>query len=277
MATSPAAAYLDNDASSGINNANLAATADAMDDFMGSAPGGTTVNDQVLFITRAEIESRLLARPDVAAKFAKLTEAVAKCIADYGKRNPGGAGDKRLPWPAPVDLVQYRTAAQYNDTAIGELSGRVPNVVNDSNSRTGNTSAGVLTACNTATVPEWTAEMQALWQHWKDHLFYAVALDYRPDAPPAAACTTCLTVNGAGAYAGVVLFAGPRLAAPAQTRDEPPMNPDTRGTIGNYLEGRNAGNHPNAGGNGNYQSGTATTTFNDVLYCIDANLGVLPC
>jgi hypothetical protein len=119
--------------------------------------------------------------------------------------------------------------------------------------------------------------MATLWQNWKDHIFYAVAADFRPDAPPVTACTSCLTVNGAGAWAAIVMFAGPRLAAPGQVRDEPPMDPDTRGAIANYLEGRNATNHPNITGTGDYQSAAASATFNDVLYCIDANLGVSPC
>ncbi len=272
-----AGGYLDNATGLGINNANLALAADAIDDFVTADPGATGVNDQVIFITRAEVQERLLRRPDVQARLRDLAYAVARCIADYGLRNPGGATDRRLPWPAPVDLPDYRTPAQYNDTPVGQLSGRVPDAVNDSNVRTGNLSPGVLSACNTATVPEWTPEMATLWRHWKDHLFYAVGWDFRPDAPPASACASCLTVNGAGAWAGLVMFSGARLTALGQVRDEPPMDPDTRGTIGNYLEGRNAGNHPNASGTGNYESGAATTTFNDILYCIDANLSVTPC
>lgn len=269
--------YLDNDSASGIDNSNVSAAADAIDDFISADPGGTVVNDQMIFITRSEIEARLMRRADVRAQLTALTSAVAKCIADYGKRNPGGAADPRLPWPAPVDLVEYRTTAQYNDTPVGELSGRVANVVNDSNSQTGNTSTGVLTACNAATVPEWTPTMATLWQHWKDHLFYAVARDFRPDATPVTSCTTCLRVNGTGAWAAIVMFAGTRLGALNQTRDEPPMNADTRSNIGNYLEGRNATNHPNAAGNGDYQSAVAGNTFNDILFCIDATLGVTPC
>lgn len=269
--------YLDNHAASGINNSTLNNAADAIDDFINADAGGAVVNDQMIFITRSEIEERLLRRADVTAQLTALTDAVARCIADYGKRNPGGAGDRRLPWPAAVDLVEYRTAAQFNDTPVGALSGRVPDVVNDSNSRTGNTSTGVLTACNSATVPEWTATMATLWQHWKDQLFYAVAFDFRPDAAPAAGCTTCLSVNGAGTYAAVLMFAGRRLTALGQTRDEPPMNADTRSNIGNYLEGRNAGNHPNLAGNGDYQSAAASSSFNDILFCIDANLSVSPC
>jgi hypothetical protein len=272
-----ASRYLDNDAASDINNSNVSNTADAIDDFINAGPDGLVVNDQLIFITRREIEDRLMHRTDVQAQLTALTGAVASCIADYGKRNPGGAADPRLPWPAPVDLPEYRTAAQYNDTPVGELSGRVANVVNDSNSRTGNSSAGVLSACNPATVPEWTPTMATLWQHWKDQLFYAVARDFRPDATPVTACTTCLTVNGTGAYAAVVMFAGSRLAALSQSRDEPPMNADTRSNISNYLEGRNLGNHPNVAGNGNYQSAAASSTFNDILFCIDVNLSVTPC
>lgn len=272
-----ASRYLDIDAASGINNSDVSSTADAIDDFIAADPGGTAVNDQLIFITRSEIEDRLMRRTDVTAQLTALTSAVARCIADYGKRNPGGAADPRLPWPAPVDLVEYRTAPQYNDTPVGVLSGRVANVVNDSNSRTGNSSAGVLTACNTATVPEWTSTMATLWQHWKDHLFYAVSMDFRPNATPVTSCTTCLRVNGTGAYAAVVMFSGSRLAALNQTRDEPPMNTDTRSNISNYLEGRNASNHPNVAGNGDYQSGAVTSSFNDILFCIDATLSVTSC
>ena len=272
-----AANYLDNDTASGINNATLAILPDAIDDVIAADPGATAVNDQVLFITRAEIQDRLLRRVDVQTRLRNLTLAVTKCIADYGKRNPAGPNDRRLPWPAPVDLTEYRTAAQYNDTPVGELSGRVPNVVNDSNGQTANTTTGVLTACNSTSVPEWTPAMATLWQHWKDHLFYALAWDFRPNAPVTTTCTTCLRVNGAGAWAAVVMFSGTRLAALNQVRDEPPMNTDTRSAIANYVEGRNATNHPNAAGTGNYQSGLSTTTFNDILYCIDANLSVSPC
>jgi len=272
-----AASYLDDDPASGINNATLALAPDAIDDFITADPGATAINDQVIFITRGEIQDRLLRRPDVHAKLRALTLAVARCIADYGQRNPGAPGDRRLPWPASVDLTDYRSAVHYTDTPVGELSGRVANQVNDSNGETGNTSAGVLTACSTATVPEWTAEMLALWHNWKDHLFYAVAWDFRPDAPPATACSSCLTVNGTGAWAAVIMFSGTRLGATGQVRDAPPVDADTRNDIRNYLEGRNAANHPNLSGTGDYESGVATATFNDILYCIDANLGVTAC
>jgi hypothetical protein len=73
------------------------------------------------------------------------------------------------------------------------------------------------------------------------------------------------------------MFAGARLETLGQVRDEPPADADTRGAIGNYLEGRNAANHPNTGGDGDYESASASAGFNDVLYCIDPALGVAPC
>lgn len=267
--------YLDNDMASGIDNATLASLADAIDDFI--IGGNPSVNDQVLYITRAEIQDRISRRPDVQAELSGLALALAKCFADHGKRNLGGPNDRRLPWPAPVGLPDYRSAIQYNDTPIGALSGRLPDLVNDSDARIGNLMPTVVTGCNPAAVPEWTPEMATLWQNWKDHLFYAVAWDFRPDAPPASACTKCLKVNGTGAWAAIVMYSGSRLPALGQVRDEPPMDPDTRGDIANYLEGRNAGNHPDTAGTGDYQSGPASPAFNDILYCIDASLGVTAC
>jgi hypothetical protein len=272
-----AANYLDADAVSGIDNSNLAAAADAIDDFINADASRDDLNDHVIFVTRSEIEERLGRRADVATKLRNLTEAVAKCVADYGMRNPGGAADRRLPWPAPVGLAQYRAEAFYDDTPVGWLSGRLADRVNDANALTSNAVARVLTNCSNATVPEWTAEMSSWWRNWKDHLFYAVAGSFRPDASPHSSCGTCLTVNGAGAWAAIVMFSGGRLQALSQVRDEPPTDPDTRSSIANYLEGRNAANHPATSGAGDYQSGPAGPTFNDILFCIDPALTVVPC
>jgi hypothetical protein len=272
-----AANYLDADAASGIDNSNFAAAADAIDDVINADAGRDDLNDQVIFITRAEMEERLMQRADVATKLRDLTEAVAKCVADYGTRNPGGAADRRLPWPAPVGLAQYRPEAFYDDTPVGWLSGRLADRVNDANALTLNGVARVLTDCSSATVPEWTAEMSSWWRNWKDHLFYAVAGSFRPDASPHSSCGTCLTVNGAGAWAAIVMFSGQRLQALNQVRDEPPTDTDTRSSIANYLEGRNATNHPATSGAGDYQSVPAGATFNDILFCIDPSLAVTPC
>lgn len=227
-------------------------------------------------ITRADIENRLRRHQGLAADLVALTDAVARCVAEWARHNAGGPADRRLPWPAPVDLNQYRTAAQYNDDGFsGALSGRVPDVVDNSMASTGNTFATALTACPAAVV-EWTPERRTLWGQWKDHFFYAVADSFRPTAPAPSICGPCLTVNGGAPMAAVVMFAGARVAG--QVRDEPPLDPDTRGAIDEYLEGRNATNHPNALGNGDYENVTpATATFNDILFCIAPDLMVNPC
>jgi hypothetical protein len=270
-----AAAYLDPAPVIGITNVFTGLIADAVTAMASGSPAAD-VNDQVLYITRAELASRIERRGDLTARLAGLTDAVARCLADYGRRNPGGAGDHRLPWPAPLGLADYRSALAYNDIPLGPLSGRVPDVVNDSNTRTGNSVARALTNCNATTVPEWTAERRTLWAHWKDHLFYAVANSFRPDATPTASCGTCLTVNGSGSYAAIVALSGSRLTGLGQVRDAPP-DTDTRSSISNYLEGRNAANHPNTGGNSDYESAPASAGFNDTLVCIRDTLEVVPC
>ena len=263
---------------SGINNATLTAAADAIDDFIAADPGATAVNDQVLFITRGEIQDRLLRRADLQAKLRDLTFATARCIADYGKRNPGAPNDRRLPWPAPVDLAEYRTTAQYNDTPVGELSGRVANVGQRFQRPDGqylHRSPDCLQLRNGPRVdagngdPVAALEGSPVLRRWPG--------TSGPTPPLPRPAPRACGVNGTGAWAAVVHFSGTRLAALSQMRDEPPMNADTRSNIANYLEGRNASNHPNAAGAGDYQSGTASTTFNDILYCIDANLSVTPC
>jgi hypothetical protein len=271
-----AAAYLEGLPALGAGNVALAGLADAVTAALAGSPARTDVNDQVAYITRADIAARIAGRRDLQASLDGLADAVARCLADYGRRNPGGTGDHRLPWPAPLTLADYRAAGSYDDVPLGALSGRVPDRVNDSNLRTGNPVARVLTSCDPVAVPQWTAARRALWAHWKDHLFYAVARDFRPDATPTASCGTCLSVNGSGEYAAVLMLAGARLDALGQRRDAPP-DPDARGDLANYLEDRNAANHPNAGGDADYASGPATTVFNDRLTCIRATLEVLPC
>ncbi|MGI9341935.1 MAG: hypothetical protein ACR2QV_03755 [Gammaproteobacteria bacterium] len=263
------------DAVGGIDNAVVAPSPDVIDRFaIGPEPGA---NDRVLTITRREIADAYYARADFVQSLTDLATAVAGCVADYGLKNPGGATDLRLPWPAPVNLTDYRVAAEYDDTPVGELSGRVPDGVNDSNLQTGNPVANVLSDCDSIAVPTWTPTMALMWQHWKDHLFYAVADGFKPDAVPPIACGTCLSVDGTATLAGIVMLAGPALPAPGQVRDASPIDPDTRSSISNYVEGRNASNHPNVGGGADYETGTAGPTFNDVLICIDDDLSVFPC
>ena len=108
---------------------------------------------------------------------------------------------------------------------------------------------------SSTSIMEFFPEFIAQWLHINHGCFYS----------------TCLSSNGSGSYAAIVMFAGARLASQhRQTSAD-------RTQIANYLEDRNSASHPNAGGNADYRSGPASAGFNDKLYCIDIGLGVAPC
>ena len=269
--------FLDDDTSSGISNALLNGSADSVDVFAVAERYAETHNDRAAVITRADMEQAIVGRHDFDATMRALGFAVTQCVADYAANNPGGASDRRLPWPAPLSLADYRPASSYNDADNGSLSGRLADTVNDSNALTGNSSPGVLSACDSVAVPAWDTRMLGLWQNWKDHFFYAVAESHAPDSGVPTSCSNCLTVNGAGQYVAVVVFANSRLSSLGQIRDAPPLDTDTRGLPGNYLEGANAGAFPLPGGSADFSSQTMSNTFNDRLFCIDSALTVSEC
>ena len=90
-------------------------------------------------------------------------------------------------------------------------------------------------------------------------------------------CTDCLTVNGSGSYAAIVVFAGPRLESLGQIRNAPPTDTDTRDRVENYLDGANTALVPAATGVLDFVSQPASNTFNDRLFCIDETLNVAEC
>jgi len=228
-------------------------------------------------VTRNDIAERIYGRPGFATEMRDLGLAAAACLAHYASTNPGGANDRRLPWPAPVVLADYRPDAQYDDTTAGLLSGRLADVVDDSNTGTGNTINRVLSDCDSSLVPQWSAAMLSQWQDWKDHFFYAVAGSFAPNAGVPSICTDCLSVNAAGQYAAILMFANRRLPGSAQRRDAPPLDADTKQDAANYLEGSNQTNVPGSGASIDYTSQAASTTFNDMLFCIDSGLLVSEC
>ena len=271
------AAYLDTDTGSGIANSALSGIADALD-VLGVVPGvDGGHNDRIVTISRADIERHVLKRKDFDADMRSLGLAAAACIADYGRNNPGGAADKRLPWPAPVTMTDYRPNTAYDDANSGLRSGRLPDAVNDSNAATGNAIARVLSNCSPAAVPDWTPQQLARWQNWKDHFFFAVAESFAPTAAVPSTCSSCMTVNGGGQFAAVLVFAGTRLTSAGQVRNAPPLDVDTKRYSSNYLESLNAANVPGDSVAANYVSGPASDTFNDLLFCIDDQLLVTEC
>lgn len=269
--------YLDTATSIGVSNATLSGLPYSIETFAVSERFDAVPNDSLLAISRADVESVVLGRNDQFATMAALTAGVASCVAAYGLSNPGGAADYRLPWPAPLDLPDYADALQFNDHNGGQLFGRLADTVNDSNNQTGNAVGRLLTDCDPALAAAWDPALLSLWQHWKDHLFYAVAESYQPTSAVPTVCGNCLSFNSGGSLAAVVLFAGARLDSLNQVRNAPPTDADTRHDITNYLEGRNAANYPFTSGVRDFESRPPAADFNDLAYCIDESMGVGPC
>ena len=269
--------YLEDDVASGSSNAVLAGSPNVIDVLGLAAEANDLHNDKVVLISRADIARRIHSQPGFEADMRALGLAAAECIADYAAKNPGGATDRRMPWPAPVALGDYRQDAQYDDVAGTILAGRLADVVDDSSGLTANPVLRVLSDCDSAAVPAWTGAMQARWQHWKDHFFYAVAGSFAPVATVPSVCSDCLTVNGAGSYAAILMFGNRRLTGAGQVRNAPPLDADTRSMPSNYLEAANAANVPGTGALLDYASQPASSSFNDLLFCVDDNLVVSEC
>jgi len=275
------------ESANGVNNSAVSTVANAVTKFI-AGQTSNTFNDRLVYITREELWAAIKKLPDpsgaypslLQAKLNMLTQKVAQCIAKYGTQNGNtlNPNDKRLPWTTGLSLSNYAVDSSYNDID-DEMSGRVPYRVNTSDSKTHNSLTSPFYLLTTASYcyPGTLDDQDLNWySNWKDHLFYALSYKFRPDAnSPTEPCDSgqCVKVNSSSTLnAAVVMFAGERLATLNQVRD---TNAD-RAIIANYLEGRNASNS-NSNGDGNYESGTASATFNDILYCIRDNLSVVPC
>lgn len=256
------------EASGAANNAIVSAIANAVSVFVSA--GHNEVNDRFLVITPQEIFAAIEKRSDFSAMLGGFTQKIGNCVAAYGSKNAGGASDKRLPWPAPIVLADYLANAGYDDES-DRLSGRLPYRVNDSKARTANgmTASNLVTGANCP--GPWSALDDEWYKNWKDHLFYALGGAFGPDAATPSICPNCLSADGIGPYAAVVLFAGKRLSG--QKR----ISLADKALIANYLEDRNSTNDPNASGASDYKSAPATPGFNDLIYCIDSELSVAPC
>jgi len=276
-----AAAYLET--ANGINNSVVSGTASATSTYI-AGTASTSFNDQLVYITRADIWNAIKKRSDFNNYLRALTRRAAECTAMYGAQNNLSPTDKRLPWAANVSLSgtsipTYAVNASYNDSSgvtSGRLSFKVNTSANSSNtdnnintsiSDYGTNSAYIFT---NSSYCSYTADQKVWYENWKDQLFYAVAGSFDPGgnwwSQP---CPTCLRVNGGGNYAAVVIFAGEKLSG--QNRN----SATDKGTISNYLDGSisPASITANTGG-GNYQAAATSSSFNDIVYAIDNSLAV---
>ena len=307
------------------NSSLITGTADQIDQFIHATAESASDdainphNDRFITITRDDIWQAIMLRDEFDAslltgssKTRRVTEALARCLAQYGNDND----NSHLPYPAPVNIGggDYRKSLSYSDAAAlpgGQHFGRFPYITNDADiAIPGSITPAVLFDKNFSAPPNHSppadiracdnlpilfpagvdadlrtnsAEDRVFWENRKDHFFYAVSNSYWPDSLPAtdplpdptaapARCGNCITVN-AISYAAVVIYSGSK--QPGQVRHAPVAPTDildTKMFAANYIEVVNAAGN----GMGDY---TSTVTGNDVMFCITDTepLDVVPC
>ncbi len=256
------------DSSAGVNNAVVSPAANALSRFI-SRGESVDFNDGIIFITPEEISEPIRRRKDFRPRLDRLTRSIAECLGRYGEfnGNPKDVTDHRLPWPTFVNLADFNLNNSYNDSSIGTpKSGRLPFKVDTSKTATvnGMVGTGLFTNANAVIglCQSWTLDDDAWYANWKDHFFYFLSGSYTPASlkPTPFPCPTCLSVNGTGTYAAVVLFANDKVTG--QSRN----SIAEKGLISNYLEGRNSSSHPNTSGATDLEKAGST---NDLLYCVE--------
>jgi hypothetical protein len=285
-----AAAYLET--ANGINNSTLvtpsspAKVTDTSTFIAGT--GSSTFNDQLIYITRADIWNAIKKRSDFNNYLRALTRLTAECTAMYGAQNSLSPTDNRLPWASNVSLSgtsipTYAVNASYNDTA-NLNSGRLSFKVNTARTSTTNNISSAISDWGTnsayiftnSSYCSYTADQKIWYENWKDQLFYAVAGSFDPGGNWwSQACGTCLRVKVDAAtlgtnYAAVVIFAGEKLSG--QNRN----TATDKGTVANYLEGSSpASIAANTGGGAAFPYQVSLSgSFNDIVYAVDTNRAV---
>lgn len=213
-----------------------------------------------------------------------LLQKTAQCLVKYGKNNSTVA-DKRLPWAAPLNVADFANNS-FADSA-NLKAGRPPFIVDASataapaNTFVASTAPNnhrrllTTTYCtigwnNVAGLP--SSQQDGWWDKWKDHLFYAVADAFKPTstvATQAWPCSSgsCLTVDGKGPFAAVLLYADAADSAIPQNR----YTLAQKRVASNYLEGVNATSIASGSGTAFTRSGG-----NDDLICINQDLTIDP-
>ncbi len=274
-------------------------------------------NDRMVWITKSEYWAAIKAQKDLDTSDStkginQLTKALAQCLANYA--NDTNNEHHWLPWPAPIDLSEYRSDSNYDDQdSPALLMGRFPFNIKDSNDKENTVTsspvqvfanmqdiiseAGCLpTSAGTSATPD--AEKK-LWQNWKDHFFYVVSSDFQMGGSTSSlnsrciTSTDCVTVNGITAgtkVAGIVFYSDSIVST--QSRDAEPLeSTDEKNQLSNYLDAKssatvttesNAHQYPSdiayTGNDTMYYKGSDPTTgdINDLLYCIVVDPSTTP-
>ena len=292
------AAYLDNEGTT--NNAAIDPGADnVIENFVakyaGSDEGINPLNDRLITISHREfwdVMESTITSTVFNDRMENLTEAIALCFAEYGSSNI----NNNLPMPASLNINggEYRRNVDYDDSGVftTAFAGRLPydvsranaELVNGNNSYIfGNAFCDGLELTTTTGVDDINftddsggdkGEYFDLWTNWKDHFFYVVSEQFKPDgAATTCAGGDCVDYN-ATKYAALIIFSGLKQAG--QSRYAPPLEAvDEKSNINHYLEDGREGVFPDNNGNGVYPVVTAGS--NDIVFCIATDMSVVAC
>lgn len=242
----------------GVNQFNNATGSSNGNDFVLS-PTTSAYNDRLLTISTNEIFSNVDKRMQAKATLT----GIASCLIEYANNN-ATVNDKRLPRPAPLVLANYSNQNNFDDD-VTRYTGRVAYQIVSSTTTTPihNWNTGVPSKRQKM---EYCSNWPAWWNSWKNYVFYAVSIDFTQPAPQV--CSgNCLTVDGNGPFAAVLIFSGKKLAGQIRVNNADLANPV------NFLEDKNAIEITNNSGVGDYSMITSATQ-NDVVVCIRQNLTI---
>jgi len=227
---------------------------------IGSRLDNSDFNDKMVWITKDEYWDAVRAQGDldvdiVGSEIDQLTSDITQCFLDYAQ--DGNNENKWLPWPAAIDLVEYRNDAvngganEYVDILNPPLLiGRVPQDISNSDAQ----EFALPGASQIATHPNkndifltcLTPDRYELWQNWKDHFFYVVSKDFEmtngsvalPIGNRCVAAGDCVEIVPAPAalnkIAAIVFYSSSVIVG--QSRDSTPVDADEKNEIENYLD-----------------------------------------
>lgn len=241
--------------------------------------GNANYNDQVVAIYKDEVWDRIRKMGDLsfdnsalipaATTVELLTKSLAECIAAIGNADLL----RRLPYPAPLLLADYRLNANYDDDPAINY-GRFPQVSN-SFPITNNLVYDDTLAQSDCEASGVTPYDESFWKNWKDHFYYVVSKDFDAAtvAPLGATkcniASECFTIDGKpNKVSAMVVFAGPAQAG--QNRvwwwddSTSTVTIDNKQNQNSYLEGDNQ--VPYTGLVQDYNLATSPT---DYSYCIE--------
>jgi hypothetical protein len=287
------------------NNHTPSAVASGVTTLANGSANDPVLNDQVIHITAQELLAISRKRPDFdfsrdseanRGALRTLTRTVATCLANYAQNSRKAVdplatdnGDRRMPW-AGMRVQIGNTALDSTEQDVfdetGLLAGRVP---------TASLAFAIFGNPRFLEVCPSFGPVRNWWNHWRDHLYYAVSVDFSPFDPfeesnllTATMCRGhCLSATDddpdSYKYAAIVIFAGEKIGA-QQRRLAYDVVTNTnaladRHDFANYLEGKNRVNFaqvppltylnpPTALQRVYGRATTPPNEYNDIMYCI---------